>query len=1129
VLFNSLLVQANRDLATIAQLLGEESQIFDRWAMQTSNAMNEKLWDSMHGIYFDCDLVSGHIIHAHVAAGFSPLYASVPNTSQAELILANLNTYGFCPLNEVCWSVPSYDKLEPGYSSTRYWRGPVWININWILYHGLRNYGFHEYAEYVKQAIILLPRESGFYEYYDPDTGQGYGSESFSWTAALLLDLLLEEETMVKVIKKVQSFGQSIWYDNIRRAMLASGELQRRVENGIMGVTSNPSIFEKAITGSQDYDDTLLELAERGFSPEEIFEILAIEDIQGAADILRPVFERTGGQDGYVSLEVRPRLAHDVQGTIDEARSLFAALDRPNVMIKVPATDEGIQAIETLTTEGVNVNVTLIFSVPQYEAVAEAYISGLEKRTATGKSVESIASVASFFVSRIDTAVDSQIEAAGNQTLLGRIAIANAKVAYARFYELFSGERWEQLVELGAHVQRPLWASTSTKNPSYPDTIYVDSLIGTSTVNTVPPATLQAFKDHGRVERTLDTGLEEATAHLDQLHALDIDLNEVAQRLLDDGVNSFAKSYDALILSIEEKQARLNKGVKAFQADLGSYQKQVDSALMEIRHDHIMSRIWEHDYTVWASKSDEIANRLGWLHSPEQMPSVISSLQTLVDELKDEGYTHALLLGMGGSSLAPEMFRKTFGVKEGFLDLGVLDSTDPGAVLDLAHRLDPARTLFIVATKSGGTVETLSFFKYFYNRVVSSVGRQRAGSHFIAITDPRSKLVETAEEYEFRNIFLNDPNIGGRYSALSYFGLVPAALIGVDLERLLDRAQVAACNCDGSNYPRDGDNLGGQLGAVLGELAKAGRDKLTLVPSAAIASFSDWVEQLIAESTGKNGKGIFPVVGETLGDPDNYGDDRLFVHLRLKSDPKHDEKLRVLGQAGHPVVRLELDDLYDLGYQIFIWEIATGVASYRLGIHPFNQPNVEAAKVLAREMVAEYQAQGALPKQKPDFQDGEVSVYYDKSEIVEADTLGESLHSFLQAAQTGAYVAIQAYVQPTPEMDDLLALLRKRIRTKTQVATTVGYGPRFLHSTGQLHKGDAGKGLFIQFTSEPVLDVPIPDVGGSEASSISFGVLKLAQAKGDRQALLDNDRRVIRYHLGGNAVSGLENLMDQFA
>jgi transaldolase / glucose-6-phosphate isomerase len=411
---------------------------------------------------------------------------------------------------------------------------------------------------------------------------------------------------------------------------------------------------------------------------------------------------------------------------------------------------------------------------------------------------------------------------------------------------------------------------------------------------------------------------------------------------------------------------------------------------------------------------------------------------------------------------------------------------------------------------------------------MTNTSRKQAGKHFIAITDPGSKLVELAEEYGFRATFLNDPNIGGRYSALSFFGLVPAALIGMDLEKLLSRAKVAARSCGDSGSLQTSDNPGEQPGVILGELAKAGRDKLTLVTSAKIASFADWVEQLVAESTGKNGKGILPVAGEMLDAPDTYGDDRLFVYLHLKSDSTHEGAVRDLEQAGYPVVRFVLNDLYDLGAQLFIWEMATAVSGYRLGIHPFNQPDVEAAKILARQMVAAYQSQGALPEQNPDFKDGEISVFYDQPDFESANTPGNSLRSFLQLAQPGAYVAMQAYLQPTPEMDQLLDSLCTQIRLKTQLATTVGYGPRFLHSTGQLHKGDAGKGLFIQFTSEAVQDVAIPEMAGSETSSISFGVLKLSQALGDRQALLDKGRRVIRFHLGKDEQSGIKRILEQF-
>jgi transaldolase/glucose-6-phosphate isomerase len=917
-------------------------------------------------------------------------------------------------------------------------------------------------------------------------------------------------------LHKWAELGQSIWYDNIRRALLDSGELAALVEAGVTGVTSNPTIFEKAIAGSTDYDEAMHQLVDAGKSMDEIYEALTLEDIGRTADLLRPIYDRTGGADGYVSLEVSPVLAHDTERTVEEAKRLFGALGRPNVMIKVPATRAGIPAIATLIAAGINVNVTLIFSLAQYEAVAEAYIAGLERLAASGGDVSQVASVASFFVSRVDSAVDRALEADEPQgaSLQGKIAIANAKLAYASFGEIFSGERWEKLTAKGARVQRPLWASTSTKNPNYPDTLYIDNLIGPHTVNTVPPQTLQATLDHGTAALTLEIDVDEAHNQIIQLSALGVDLNAITQKLLEEGVASFAKSFESLMGSIAQKRERLLAGWQHQSASLGSYQTVVNDALAEIAANEVIKRIWDKDHTVWKPEPTEITNRLGWLHTAEVMQNNINRLETLAADLRKEGYTHALLLGMGGSSLAPEVFQKTFGIEEGFLDLAVLDSTDPGAILAVAERLDLERTLFIVATKSGGTVETLSFFKFFYNRIAQALGIERAGEHFFAITDPGSKLADLAERFSFRATFLNDTNIGGRYSALSYFGLVPAALIGMDLSRLLDRALEASSGC--SSCVEADDNPGAWLGAILGELAKAGRDKVTFAISPAIASFGNWVEQLIAESTGKEGKGILPVVGEPLGSPDVYGNDRLFVYLRLDGDDTYDAAIEALERAGHPVVRVRQHNLYDLGAQLFLWEMATTVAGYRLGINPFDQPDVEAAKVLARKTVAEFTESGALPR----------------GEAVPPTAAG--LDEFLNQAQSGdpdtgsgrSYVAIQAYIQPTKETDALLESLRTRIRDQYKLATTVGYGPRFLHSTGQLHKGDAGNGLFIQFTADDAQDAPIPDDAGADGAAMTFGVLKMAQALGDRQALLDAGRDIVCFHLATDVIRGLKTLTE---
>lgn len=925
-------------------------------------------------------------------------------------------------------------------------------------------------------------------------------------------------------IQDLYKLGQSIWIDYIRRSFISSGELQWWLDQGVGGITSNPSIFEQAIAGSADYDDELARLTAEGKSTEEIYEALALEDIGNAADLLRPVFEGSKGEDGYVSLEVSPTLANDTEETIAEAKRLFAALNRPNVMIKIPATPAGIPAVTEVIGAGVNVNVTLIFSLDQYMSVVEAYIAGLEKLRRSGGNLVRVASVASIFISRIDLAVDAALEKTDGSDLLGNAAIDNAKVAYGHFRDMFSEERWLELKKAGAKVQRPLWASTGTKNPAYSDTLYVDGLIGPDTVNTLPPAAALAFLDHGSVRTTVDEDLAGSHARLAELERLGIDLDGITRKLMDKGVSAFAKSFKGLLASIEEKRERLQAGRERMSIGIGNYQSLLENALAEMKQADVMRRIFAYDFTVWKEKPEEIINRLGWLNIADSMLESLDRIEELVGSVRGDGYTNVLLLGMGGSSLAPEVFSKTFGeprpAREGALPLEVLDSTDPGAVLAAAESHDPAKTLFIVSTKSGGTVETLSFFKFFCTRTIEAVGAEQAGRHFVAITDPGSKLQELAEKFSFRSLFLNDPNIGGRYSALSYFGLVPAALVGADLRKLLARALVAAQNSESCNCPVDGDNAAARLGAIMGELAKAGRDKITLITSPPITSFGDWVEQLIAESTGKEGRGIIPVVSEQVGLPGVYGDDRFFVYLRLEGDATHDSAVRALEEAGFPVVRFYLDDVYDLGGQFFLWEMATAVAGYRLGINPFDQPDVEAAKVLAREMVAAYRKDGRLPELKPSLKVNNTAVYGD----VEAENPGEVLMRFVSRAEEGAYIALQAYLHPTRETDRALAELGTKLRDTFKLAVTIGYGPRFLHSTGQLHKGDAGKGLFIQFTSRSPRDVGIPDEAGSAESAMTFGVLEAAQGLGDRQALLDSGRKVIRFEFETDVEAGLEKL-----
>jgi len=869
-------------------------------------------------------------------------------------------------------------------------------------------------------------------------------------------------------LQQLLSAGQSPWLDFVRRTLITSGELQRMIdEDGITGVTSNPSIFGKAIGGSTDYDHEIQRLANDGaeHEPLDVFFELAIPDIQMAADVLKPAYERSDAVDGYASFEVEPRLARDPEGTIAAAREAWARLDRKNVLIKVPGTDEGLIAIETLISEGINVNVTLLFAVQAYERVAGAYLAGLERRLAAGEAVDRIASVASFFVSRVDSAIDARLPEGSE--LRGTAAIANARLAYERFRQIFSGERWERLAAAGARVQRPLWASTSTKNPAYRDTMYVEALIGSDTVDTMPTNTIDAFRDHGVVrEDTISEDLEGAHRRIDALAGAGVNLDEVTATLLEEGIGSFAKDFDALLATIGKKIADVRDRRERQRATLSTMLPAVTERLQRLDEDKVIPRIWRKDHTVWKSDPTEITNRLGWLSVMDLMHERVGELEAFAEQGAADGFETAVLLGMGGSSLAPEVFARTFGTAEGALELIVLDTTHPDTIARVSGQLDLRTTLFIVASKSGTTTETLSHFAYFWSQV-------RDGTHFVAITDPGTPLEVLARERGFRAVFLNPDDIGGRYSALSYFGLVPAALIGAPLHELLDRAEEMATASAGM-VPA-AQSPGPMLGAVMGECAKAGRDKVTLFLPDEIASFGNWVEQLIAESTGKEDVGIVPIVGEPLGDPSVYGDDRVFVAIG-----EH-EGFDALEALGHPVVRIAYDDPEQIGADFFRWEMATAVACYVLGINAFDQPNVQEAKDATKEILA--------------------------SGAVEDPGLDE-LGVLLKEVASGDYVAILAYIDRTSETEDLLQTVRMAIRDRYRVATTVGFGPRFLHSTGQLHKGGANNGVFIQVVDrDRGTDLDIPD------APYSFGTLIDAQALGDLRSLRNRGRRVARVAL----------------
>jgi len=953
---------------------------------------------------------------------------------------------------------------------------------------------------------------------------------------------ILETAKATNPLKDLLKYGQSVWLDYIRRNLITSGELKRLIdEDGLRGMTSNPSIFEKAIAGSTDYADLLRSLQPRtDLDAKARYEILAIRDIQDAADILRTVYESSKRRDGYVSLEVSPYLARDTQGTLAEARRLWQAVARENVMIKVPGTAEGIPAFQQLISEGININVTLLFSQKVYEKVADAYIAGLEQLATRGGEVSRSASVASFFISRIDNSVDSIVadrlktskeprEQEQLKGVLGKVAIANGKLAYEKYQAIFGTSRWKALAAKGAQTQRVLWASTSTKNPSYNDVMYVEEMIGPDTVNTVPPATLDAFRDHGHPRASLTENLEASRRTMKTLAELGISIDEVTDKLTDDGVRLFAEAFDKLLEAVEKNSKSpvspkvSRQTYKLPDALAGPVKTNIDDwrAAGKVR------RLWQRDASLWTG-TDE-ANWLGWLGITEDQIAHTQKLRQLAEEVKSEGFTDILLLGMGGSSLCPEVLRMTFGKIAGFPELHVLDSTDPAQIQAIQSRVNLAKTLFVVSSKSGTTLEPNIFKQYFFEQVRQAVGAEKAGTRFIAITDPGSKMQQVAETDRFRHIFYGLPSIGGRYSALSNFGLVPAALMGLDVTKFLDRTEemVEAC---ASCVPVD-ENPGVVLGIILGTAAKNGRDKVTLITSRGIFDLGAWLEQLLAESTGKQGKGTIPVDREELASPEVYGNDRVFAYIRMDSDADaaQDAKVKALEQAGQPVVRITVADTYDLGQEFFRWEIATAVAGSIIGINAFNQPDVEASKIATRNLTTEYEKSGSLPAEKPVLEDGGIKLFTDGKNaeaLAKAAGNDKSLDGYLRAhlnrLGAGDYFALLAYIQMNSEHETRLQELRLALRAKKHVATCLEFGPRFLHSTGQAYKGGPNSGVILQLTCDDAVDLPVP------GQKYTFGVVKAAQARGDFQVLAERGRRALRIHLGKDLQSGLAKLAAAF-
>ncbi|HLI95445.1 MAG TPA: bifunctional transaldolase/phosoglucose isomerase [Candidatus Baltobacteraceae bacterium] len=934
---------------------------------------------------------------------------------------------------------------------------------------------------------------------------------------------------MSNQLQQLLDAGQSVWLDNLRRGMFASGELQALIDKGLRGMTSNPTIFEKAIGAGNDYDDQLRSLIGKQHDASALFWDLAIQDIQSACDLFRPVFDGCAGNDGFVSLEVSPLLAHDTQGTIDMAKELWKRVNRPNLMVKIPGTTEGVPAIEECIAEGININVTLIFGIEMYEKTTLAFIRGLRRRVDKGQEIARIRSVNSVFVSRIDTAVDKLLQARIDkgekqlEDLLGKVGVANLKLTYQKFLEIFGTDEWKAIAAKGGHAQRPLWASTSTKNPKYFDLMYIEPVIGRDTVNTMPPQTLDALLDHGTVKPdTVLQDVDEARATIKQLADAKISLFDVTHQLQVEGVTLFSDSFAALLGAIVYKQKQLSSGAERVSMSLGAYADKYDAALDELGKREFLKKLWAKDASLWSSDPEHVAiikKALGWLDIPQHLLEEVTNLQRFAKECAAE-FSHVVVLGMGGSSLAPDILRATLGKVEGYPQLHVLDSTDPQQIRALEAQIDLDRTLFIVASKSGTTTEPDAFYRYFCERLSKAVGAQNCGRQFVAITDPGTILETEAKEQGFRACFLNDPNIGGRYSALSFFGMVPAALAGYNINLLLDRG-LGAMHADERTVAVK-DAPGTKFGAALGALANAGRNKLTIVTHPSVRAFGAWAEQLIAESTGKMGRGILPVEGETLGDPQDYGSDRVFVYVGANlPNPESgtDDKLRALEAAGNPVIRLAMNDAYDVGEQFYLWEIATAAAGSLIGIDAFDQPNVQESKDNTKALLAQYASKGSFDEPQTNVtSDAFDLIYLSGSKSVSAKDVTTALGAVFGEIKPGDYVAFCAYIERNDKHTKTLDDMRLKIRDARKCATTVGFGPRFLHSTGQEHKGGPDTGVFVQIVVDSSFDLPIPGM------NVGFRTLIAAQALGDFQSLDKRNRRGVRVHIKGDLEKGLAAL-----
>lgn len=751
-------------------------------------------------------------------------------------------------------------------------------------------------------------------------------------------------------LQAVHDLGQSIWLNYLRRALIESGELRRVLAAGVRGVTITPSVVERAVTSSSDYDTLLERLISNEKYGGALYEALLIDDVQRAADILYPTYDASEHVDGFVTLPLNAELAHNAVSMAAEGTRLggiCAAVNRTNIMIEVPATVAGIRALRALIADGCNVRVTHIFSLSTYEDVTEAYLSGLEQFLET-HSVWRLtpSSLASVPLGAIDWEIDRRLELLGRRDLQGKAAVALAKVLYARSREIYGSSRWLRLQRRGAKEQRLLWINSASRRFDRADTYYVDALIGPQTVHSLSPATFHAFRDHGTAAPTLTEGLEEARAHLQSLKALGIEIEAEAQTPLERRLQVDTEIFHRRVRSAISKRDQMDSLQQRFEIFPGTHAKEIEGALKLMCDEHVMCRIWEHDATVWQGARPD-ATALDWLHTIEPMQANVERMQKVVQDACNSGYREAVILAGGGAARVARLFAQTFGqlpyipgvlsyTPAPHLKLTIVDTSAGSLSRDVLANYPVASTLFVLSDKSE-TTNLLPVFREVYAHVAAEVGKERAGDHFIVITDHGSPLAVAATRHGFRYCFLDHPALHDGYAALSYTGIFPAALAGVDLNCLVERAALMASNASGCNCPVQGDNIAAQLGTVIGVMAKAGHRHISLITSPFLEPICDWIQGFVAETLGAKGEGLevscYKPEHMNAGGTDEP--QRLFVVMKMANDETHSQLLKEMQVAGRAVTSLHLNDPDELAGLLFTWQMAVAVAGYHLGANPF--------------------------------------------------------------------------------------------------------------------------------------------------------------------------------------------------